>query len=488
MMKFGDIGDLKVKPLLLGIGVFYASLLMVTSYAGTFALTLGVDVTLDFLKWAIIGAVFCGLLYAGVSFRRRGHHRTDLSTPASRAPVAVVGMVFSCVGVFLLEIPGQASPVLFALGGALFGVGAMAQILCWGTIYADELPPQNIFHTTIALLIAAVLFMLTTITPLREFSLAVYVVLNVAGTGVLCLGTYDVPEICGREESCLSFKEAVSSLWKVLWKPLLGAVLAAFIIGLVWDPVAAQETLPRTMKSPWRFLVGPTLAALFVLFFLRKSPKSFALHSIHEVFLPVAIILLLVVPFVDTDNLPLMNVFDTLNECALSVVVIVTWTSLSVAIRTTGLLPRVVLPLACAVLALSMGLGIALISFIGIDGKSLCLVLTVVYLLILILSFTLHDRSEAHESQELERHIAERYLNERYDEIAQEFGLSEREHEVLVYMGRGYSQVYIAKELYVSENTIRTHSRHIYGKLGVHSRQEMLNLINGKDFEARPET
>lgn len=36
----------------------------------------------------------------------------------------------------------------------------------------------------------------------------------------------------------------------------------------------------------------------------------------------------------------------------------------------------------------------------------------------------------------------------------------------------------IADELFISENTVRTHSKHIYTKLSVHSRQELSELLS----------
>jgi LuxR family maltose regulon positive regulatory protein len=48
--------------------------------------------------------------------------------------------------------------------------------------------------------------------------------------------------------------------------------------------------------------------------------------------------------------------------------------------------------------------------------------------------------------------------------------LSERELEVLHLLRTSLSQPEIADRLYVSINTIRSHVKHIYGKLGVHSR------------------
>ncbi len=56
-------------------------------------------------------------------------------------------------------------------------------------------------------------------------------------------------------------------------------------------------------------------------------------------------------------------------------------------------------------------------------------------------------------------------------------GLTPREREVLALFALGRSAVFIAEELFVSETTVRTHVKHIYGKCDVHSRQELISLI-----------
>ena len=56
-------------------------------------------------------------------------------------------------------------------------------------------------------------------------------------------------------------------------------------------------------------------------------------------------------------------------------------------------------------------------------------------------------------------------------------GLTAREVEVLQLLCKGRSKSYIAESLFISENTVRSHSKHIYAKLDVHSKQEILDLI-----------
>ena len=59
-------------------------------------------------------------------------------------------------------------------------------------------------------------------------------------------------------------------------------------------------------------------------------------------------------------------------------------------------------------------------------------------------------------------------------------GLTKREAEVLSFLSRGYGSKYIAKTLFISDNTARTHIHNIYRKLNIGSREELLSLFNRK--------
>ena len=72
----------------------------------------------------------------------------------------------------------------------------------------------------------------------------------------------------------------------------------------------------------------------------------------------------------------------------------------------------------------------------------------------------------------------EENLDEKVVRIAAEGGLSSRETEVLGYLARGRSQPYIRDTLVLSKNTVASHVKHIYQKLNVHSRQELLDLFS----------
>ncbi len=56
--------------------------------------------------------------------------------------------------------------------------------------------------------------------------------------------------------------------------------------------------------------------------------------------------------------------------------------------------------------------------------------------------------------------------------------LTKRELEVVDLIGYGYSNGDIAKILFISEHTVKDHTKNIYRKLGVHSRFELAALVN----------
>ena len=68
----------------------------------------------------------------------------------------------------------------------------------------------------------------------------------------------------------------------------------------------------------------------------------------------------------------------------------------------------------------------------------------------------------------------------RFDALARQHGLTPREREVLELIARGRNRQYVAEKLVISEGTAKTHIKRIYAKLGIHSREELLDLIQGR--------
>ena len=104
--------------------------------------------------------------------------------------------------------------------------------------------------------------------------------------------------------------------------------------------------------------------------------------------------------------------------------------------------------------------------------------LFIAMLLVCTILFTEHDFMRLFQPRPAVRQGSER-VEERCDAAAETFRFTPREREVLELVLLGRSGPYIAKELVISENTVRNHMSNIYRKVGVYDRQSLLDVVNG---------
>ena len=69
------------------------------------------------------------------------------------------------------------------------------------------------------------------------------------------------------------------------------------------------------------------------------------------------------------------------------------------------------------------------------------------------------------------------------DAIAQTYGLSNRQREVLSMLAKGRNGDYITEKLVISPHTAKAHIYNIYQKTGVHSRQELMDLVEYAEYD-----
>ncbi len=65
--------------------------------------------------------------------------------------------------------------------------------------------------------------------------------------------------------------------------------------------------------------------------------------------------------------------------------------------------------------------------------------------------------------------------------VANTYLLSRRETEILFFLAKGHNAAYIQEKLFISEGTAKTHIRHIYRKLDVHSQQDLMRTVEGAE-------
>lgn len=71
-----------------------------------------------------------------------------------------------------------------------------------------------------------------------------------------------------------------------------------------------------------------------------------------------------------------------------------------------------------------------------------------------------------------------RSFSARCEQIAELYCLTARETEIMILMAKGYTGSRIEDKLVLSRSTVSTHQQHIYQKMGIHSKQELLDIID----------
>ena len=62
-------------------------------------------------------------------------------------------------------------------------------------------------------------------------------------------------------------------------------------------------------------------------------------------------------------------------------------------------------------------------------------------------------------------------------ELAEQRGLSEREREIALLYAQGRSVPYISERCFISDTTVKSHLKKVYAKLGIHSKQELIDVV-----------
>lgn len=86
---------------------------------------------------------------------------------------------------------------------------------------------------------------------------------------------------------------------------------------------------------------------------------------------------------------------------------------------------------------------------------------------------------EGEGSEEIESGVWTR----RVKALSTEYALSPKETEVLFLLAKGRNAEYIQNELVVSRHTAKAHIYHIYQKTGVHSRQELIDMLENVEVD-----
>lgn len=431
------------------------------------------------------GAVAAAALFASQLFSAHGCHLSQKLVTAGSTVACLLGL--SAIASLYGILPALPLTVL-CLASGLFGAGCLVLAVLWGEVYGRMEPEVLLPNGAVSLVVASFVHGVQDVLGPTSAGILLIVVTLIASTVLLWRALRLFPT--GAEDTAatdsasasLGGAAALKSIASSLWMPLAGACLSSFIFGLIWDPVMSEEHTRRVMQeSLLGTMSGSLLTALIVAAITLRDQGTSPLRLFNQGIFPFAVALLLVIPVVSESFPALQPITSVLSSAGFAIVGLSVWCSMASLCRTLSLQPSLVFSWGFCLLGVFFGCGLVAILGIGTAGRTLCLVLFAFYLALIALYFARSSKEER-ESRVVAPPVVDTrsFIHRRCDELADEYGISPREKEVLFYLGRGYNHTYIAKKLFVSENTVRTHVRHIYAKLGVSSREELLDLIDEK--------
>ena len=257
-------------------------------------------------------------------------------------------------------------------------------------------------------------------------------------------------------------------------KPVLFLCIFIFITtiisGLMYQVVNFHYSHLKIVSWYW---ASPYISAIFIIRNINASKR------IYMLYVAIAMIGLGFISFMVLDNSVLSYiVIDTLLLGALGIYDLFWWSVIGELLDYTMNPAKILgIGLAFNVSGVLMGgiIGSTINGTINAKLNSSILALFVLFIVLIILP-VLHNNL----SNLLKFHAYKSVKIKEKNDILLIPELTERENQIASLLLKGRTYKMIAEEMYLSENTVKTHIKNIYSKLNVQSKGELIKLITEK--------
>ncbi|MEE0705091.1 MAG: helix-turn-helix transcriptional regulator [Adlercreutzia sp.] len=432
------------------------------------------------LSNAMLGATVVLGAIAALWSARRGDGL--LTTPAmvrtaSGAYVLGYGLLIGAVAWEGLAHPGLAVAV-----GLMLAFATVVLAVAWGAYLSQFNLKQALLWVSVMvalaslvqLLLSAVAFAIGCIVFGTLVVLACALPCWLSARSALSSDNHDEGAVRHEVEGALGHK--LRSLASVVAMPFVGLMVFAFIMGarkfILFDMVHME-------------VLGCALGAAVVLpiCFIRSSQPLMPL--IYRLLVPLFCLVLIVLNAFPGGTAP-MWLAGWLSYVFYGAVAILALASLCAAAHASEFNPGLIYGCTVAGFALCslLGVGFSHIALFETEGGGpALLVVSTLYFAYLLASALFSPFRPAKDEALLgELPVVPEATGPdvaaRCETLADECGLTPREREIFGYLGRGHGIAFVADTLVISESTVRTHVKSIYKKLGVGSREELLEKVD----------
>lgn len=268
---------------------------------------------------------------------------------------------------------------------------------------------------------------------------------------------------------------SIRKLLGELWRPLLCVAILGFVFNAMREIAFADFGEPEAVNI--LSLVGLVAISAAVIIALRFC--TFKPIHIDRLYSPLALVVaacLLPIPFFGSGY---RTVFVVIISCAYLPAVTLLKATCAHLSSKQSVHPFIVFGIGYGVTFGTVAIGTLVGQLPRSSGSEdglmylIAIVLVAVYLLSIPLALARRRQAGASIIVALD----ERQMADRCERIARQHAITPSELAVMQLLARNMSYASIAKELLLSENTVRTHGKAIYRKLDVHSKQELVDLV-----------
>ena len=382
-------------------------------------------------------------------------------------------LLFSTACVLLGAAFPSCPSVLCAAGAIAGGAGIAIILILWSELYGCLNPLRVALYYSASIVVAALIVytMKGFMFPWFAVYLFVLPVVTIVSVGAAFRST-PLAERTRMPVARVAFP----------WKLVLWMAIFSFAFGLVQQQLTTSAFGPHS--SPGTLFVG-----LFVFLGVAMRKGKFDFSVIYRVALPLMVGAFLVIPVIGNFNNLVTAFFVSGAYTACSILVMIIMSNMCYRY---GIAALWLFGIERAVRMAFNGAGRTAHDFLlgmpfGVD-VSFVLPAVVIILVVVGTMVLLSERSltntwgmsvEDAEPHRLERFARSDIIEGRSHELARDFGLTLREEEILAQLAQRKRNHEIASELFISEQTVKTHVRNLYRKLGIHSRDELYALFNG---------
>ncbi|MDR0889011.1 MAG: helix-turn-helix transcriptional regulator [Coriobacteriales bacterium] len=452
----------------------------------------------------ILSSLITALIPFGISVIAPAGFKKLVSYPAS-CVVIIILTPMNCMPAALSFMDIDYSYVTELAPSALSGIGfGMLLVQLTGSIVAFR---RREVTTVISFgLVASMVIFLITISIMTIAALVLYAMLPIVGTICSLVGirserarTGDAPDGASADDdvnaegdqTLASLIVASSTLTNDVNSKMRSSEIRSFILNMVSVfafaiicGAAMAVSLLYSIENSSFFvfavlcLVACVVACLYSTF-SKAATKNFRLQQISAVVIGITIMPTSFLGF------GAQAFYSSIMVAAFMVYLgtIIVTVSDNVSPQNIAGSRYVPIAMLCNLIGLIVGWGIGLLFLSTPNGDINIYAIVVVSAIIasiILLYFAIKfimSWEEVHRLFNIANTSNRRDFNDRCRDIADHNGLSPREREVFTMLASGHNSTYIEETLVISGHTVKTHMNNIYHKLGIHTQQELIDIV-----------